>query len=236
MTELFKAFLASALGEYYGITVTVSLSAVAFSCVLETLISLFAYGYGIKKRIRFFLVAVSAVILQAAAENYGGNSAFTSVTLVICLLLSSIVLSVPVRTKKITEKQRELARFIDGKIKSAAERSLEEEEPKDILVKEKTDYCPVNSRIGKERSDAVEILKTVGKKEERRASDLDIGHIRAVLSRLDYYGLSSADKRIINELNYSLNEAERGNVDLETKEKINDGLGALLKIMSKYGA
>lgn len=236
MTELFKAFLASVFGEYYGITVAVSLSAVAFSCVLETLISIFAYGYGIKKRIRFFLVAASAVILQAAAEKYSGNSAFTSVTLVVCLLFSAVVISVPVRTGKITEKQRELARFIDGKIKIAAERSIEDDGYKEIRIEEKTEHKPLNSFADRERSDAVEILKTVGKKAERRASDLDIEHIRAVLSRLDYYGLSAADKRIINELNYSLLAAERGNVDLETKERINDGLGALLKIMSKYGA
>lgn len=235
MTEAIKGFLASAFDKYYGITIAISLSAVVFSCILETVIALFAYGYGIKKRIRFFIVAVSAVIIQAAAEEYGGNRALTAVTAVICLLLSAIVVSVPVRQRKITEKQRELARFIEGKIKNAAERSFEDNEYKENRVEEKSDNKYFSPRAERERSDAVEILKTVGKKEERRACDLDIDHIRAVLSRLDYYGLSAADKKIINELNYSLNEAERGNVDLETKEKINDGLGALLKIMSKYG-
>ena len=84
----------------------------------------------------------------------------------------------------------------------------------------------------------VEILKTSGTRRQGAGQpcDLDFAHIRSVVSRLDYFSLSAADKRTVNDLNFSLAEAERGNISDAVKEKINDGLGALLKIMSKYGA
>jgi hypothetical protein len=52
---------------------------------------------------------------------------------------------------------------------------------------------------------------------------------------LDYYGLNQSDKRQVKELETAIFEAENYQMTNELKCRINDGLGALLKIMSKYG-
>ena len=51
---------------------------------------------------------------------------------------------------------------------------------------------------------------------------------------MEYYNLTPNDKRQVKDLECAINQGE---VQLtpSLKEKINDGLGALLKIMSKYG-
>ena len=48
--------------------------------------------------------------------------------------------------------------------------------------------------------------------------------------------LSQGDRKTIKELELNVLGAENGDDRIETKRKINDGLGALLKIMAKYGA
>lgn len=66
--------------------------------------------------------------------------------------------------------------------------------------------------------------------------DLDFTHVKNVISRLDYCSLSQSDRRQVHELESYIIEAERGAEEKGLKEKINDGLSSLLKIMSKYGA
>jgi hypothetical protein len=64
---------------------------------------------------------------------------------------------------------------------------------------------------------------------------LDFTHVKNVLKRLDYYSLNPTDKRQVRELETLIFKAENGEQSKEIKQELNDGLGALLKIMSKYG-
>ncbi len=83
------------------------------------------------------------------------------------------------------------------------------------------------------------VQKLSAKPQPQKAEDgaeLDFAHVKNVIERLNYYNLSPFDKRTVNELNANLSLAESGECGLELKTKINDGLSALLKIMSKYGA
>jgi hypothetical protein len=68
-----------------------------------------------------------------------------------------------------------------------------------------------------------------------KSPELDYSHVKNILERLDYYSLNGSDKKTVNELENSLALAEKGDSSTENKTRINDGLGALLKIMSKYG-
>jgi hypothetical protein len=65
--------------------------------------------------------------------------------------------------------------------------------------------------------------------------DLDFEHVKNVIDRLEYYPLSQADRRQVSELEGYIRSAEREGVNEYFKSKINDGLGVLLKLMSKYG-
>ena len=68
-----------------------------------------------------------------------------------------------------------------------------------------------------------------------KMGEMDYSHVKNILERLEFYPLTQADKKQVRELEVSLLEAEKGNGDIEVKTRINDGLGDLLKIMSKYG-
>ncbi len=64
---------------------------------------------------------------------------------------------------------------------------------------------------------------------------IDYSHVKGILDRLDYFSLSPSDKKQVRELKTYLAEAEEGEADADLRDKLNDGLGALLKIMSRYG-
>ena len=92
------------------------------------------------------------------------------------------------------------------------------------------------------REKKVESIKTVSEPfceiDEPPIKDsdgIDFTHVKNILSRLEYYNLSPTDQKQVGELKASVYRAENFGVDKETKSKISDGLGALLKIMSKYG-
>lgn len=72
-------------------------------------------------------------------------------------------------------------------------------------------------------------------KTQDKYCDLDFEHVKNVIARLEYYPLSQTDKRQVNELEGYIRSAENGGMNEYYKSKINDGLGALLKLMSKYG-
>ncbi len=63
----------------------------------------------------------------------------------------------------------------------------------------------------------------------------DFSHVRNVIERLSYFPLSAPDRRQINELEALLVSAERDG-DGSAKDKLNEKLSSLLKIMAKYGA
>ena len=70
-----------------------------------------------------------------------------------------------------------------------------------------------------------------------KAPDKDklcLEHAAGVIEKLSYYDLSPADLKQVDELELLLNQAEREGVTPANKERINDGLSELLKIMSKY--
>lgn len=70
---------------------------------------------------------------------------------------------------------------------------------------------------------------------QQKFGDLDFTHVKNILARLEYYSLSSQEKRQVEQLKSYVLDAERGKDDPNLKGKINDGLGALLKIMAKHG-
>ena len=65
--------------------------------------------------------------------------------------------------------------------------------------------------------------------------NLDFAHVRRVIERLSYFPLTAFDRKQINELESLLILAERGE-EPNAKQKLNEKLSSLLKIMAKYGA
>ena len=76
--------------------------------------------------------------------------------------------------------------------------------------------------------------ESLDKKEENK-SELDFTHVKNVMEKMEYYKLSPTDKKQIKDLESAVYCAENGVFNQEIKNRINDGLGALLKIMAKHG-
>lgn len=127
-------------------------------------------------------------------------------------------------TEQENENPREFIKFIDGQIKRAntSDDTLNEGE-----------ILPTRSYNTIKRD-----AKAENQEEKATFSDyeLDFKHVRNVIERMESFPLSVSDRRQVSELENSILTAERGGFTRENKEKINDGLSALLKIMSKYGA
>ena len=70
-------------------------------------------------------------------------------------------------------------------------------------------------------------------KENIKDCDVDFSHVRQVVEKLSKVELSSMEKEQVQELENAVNEAEQGGENLLT-DKINNGLSALLKIISNY--
>lgn len=64
--------------------------------------------------------------------------------------------------------------------------------------------------------------------------EIDFSHVKNIIERLKYYNLNTSEKKQIKDLLFDVREAECGNDTEEKKNSINERLGGLLKIMSKY--
>lgn len=89
-------------------------------------------------------------------------------------------------------------------------------------------YIPLAEKIR-------EVEKLEVKKQEEKApvkTKADFSHVKNVIERLNAFPLSVGDKKQVKELEDAIILIENG---AEEDYEINDGLGALLKIMAKYG-
>ncbi|MBE7086863.1 MAG: hypothetical protein E7369_01005 [Clostridiales bacterium] len=120
---------------------------------------------------------------------------------------------------KVKKEEKEFIDYIDKEIKK------QDESPYVTKEEKPTFNGQVLSRL------------TVKDKPEIKQSpvtDIDFTHVKNVIERISYYNLNSTDKRTLSELSSAVIEAETVGLTPPLKGKINDYLGALLKIMSKY--
>ena len=202
--------------------VPISLGALAlliigFLAVL--LISLIKSGYGVKKRLWFVALSVGVTALVYTATSLlGQGKGWFLLVFSLSALLCVPVFILPEKRVKFEESHRSFVRYIDGQIKRQEEQI---QTPSTTLCKE----CTENLRVEKEPTE----------RKDLKDFELDFLHVKSVIQRLEYYGLSQADKKLVKDLEQAICLAENGDYSIQVKNRINDGLGALLKIMSKYG-
>lgn len=157
----------------------------------------------------FLLSSFSLSFLYRYALAIFGKSEneFFLLLAVICLL--AIPIKCVEKKAKKQEESKEFIKFIDQKIKE------QDQEPIPIFN--------------------IENVKPIEKEKSETIDGLNLSHVKNILKRLDYFDLSQADRRQVRDLETTVFQAERYFDDLQVKEKLNDGLGALLKIMAKYG-
>ena len=70
----------------------------------------------------------------------------------------------------------------------------------------------------------------------KKIKDPDFSHVKSVIKRLSEMDLTATDRKEVREFEAVVYQAEKSGAYSVLKEKINDGLGLLLKLMAKYGA
>ncbi|MBQ3116471.1 MAG: hypothetical protein IJC07_05530 [Clostridia bacterium] len=187
----------------------------AFSIVL--VLSLCVYDFSIKKRTWFFgVIGLINCFCYATFSIVQAGQTYFIINFGLSLLLIAPILSVRERKRVIGEKELELARMLTNKAKERCVENFEDKHPK-LFEQPNIKYS------------------------EQKPSDLsdcglDFSHVKNVLNRMEYFPLNTAEKKQVSDLNALIYSAENGVKDDRINEKINDGLGALLKIMSKHGA
>ena len=187
--------------------------------IIVVLLSLIKKDYGLKKRLWFVFLSMGATMLVYTSSRLTGqgNGWFLCV-LSLSLLFCVPVFFLPTKKVKFEKSYRNFVRYIDGQIKT-------QQEQEQIIPP--TPY--------REQTERLTTRQEQPEQKSFKDFELDFMHVKSVIQRLDYYGLSQADKKMVKELEQAIIMAENGDYSPQIKSRINDGLGALLKIMSKYG-
>lgn len=201
----------NAAGDAAFFAVTAGATTIGFFVCL--LLSVFKCGYGLKKRLWVLILVFIFCALLKARSIFTGERDFSPLLSCLGLVLFLPVYFIRVKAPKNDaddSSAREFVRVLDDKIKRA-----------DDLEKAQAEF-------------KTEVLKA--EPQPPIAGDKpDFSHVKNVLQRLELATLSYADRRQIHELELALYEAENGGYSEETRIKINEGLGNLLKIMARHG-
>ena len=170
---------------------------------------------GKKNYITYFLLSASVVFIERTVQTLAKSQHYTLLLFCTIILFFVVLFNLPKRKFIPTQTQLSLARKIDEKVKvDAIEKSS---------LENQVDFS----------SEPVKI--TTKPVTEGSLPEIDFSHVKNVIKRLEYYNLTAVDKRQVSQLENAIRSAENGASDLKTKEGVNEGLGILLKIMSKYG-
>ena len=187
---------------------------VAFSVsifFLSVVLSLITAWYNKQKRL--LLIATQLIPLFMGISVSINNSYFLSAYLILlCFDIFSITVNLCLPQKKVkkTHEQKELIKYIDEQIHQPEQPTL-----KPIL-------------------DRIILTKNPIEQTKQEQPEVDFSHVGGILERLEIFPLSANEKKQVNNLRATLLQAQNGQKDLEVKQRLNDGLSDLLKIMSKY--
>ena len=219
MSKLFLFSLTEFLSRIsLDFTVVMIDARIILASLICALLSVLKREYGLRKRLWLAVFMVGVSLIQLWIEL----SVFYQVkhlllTAGICVCMLAIILFLPTRKNEITAPQRDLARFISKKAKIQTQSASTDYGGKEMevftspIIKAQPQITPVNDK-----------------------KEIEFSHVKSVINKLEYYPLKEQDKKQAKELENAILSAEQNGITLELKEKINDGLGALLKIMSKY--
>ena len=161
----------------------------------------------------YFSLSLALLFIELAFMSIESALELFYLSLGITLIFFSIIIVLISIDKKERNSHRDLAKFIDQSVKMANAQDK-------ITENAQQSFC---SDIDNSQEESVEKF------------ELDFQHVKLVIQKLEYYPLSSSDKKVVRDLEDSIYQAQTYGFTSILKNKINDGLGALLKIMSKHG-
>ena len=210
------------------------LSLITFCTVACLCLAIFKSGYSLKKRAWLFFCYGGLMAFEWWAESLiEEDYSYIFLTVSVCFIFCALLLLIPEKAVKIKREQLELARFFDSQVKAINQPIVNEK----YLIESKSEPSNCQDLLNKvEKKNNISTVKaqTSDEKRTKPNQEIDFLNVKTILNKLDYYSISTQDKVIAKELESAIISAEKYGVDDNLKDKINDGLGALLKIMSKY--
>lgn len=201
---------------------------------INTILIICKNGYALRKRLWYFCLFFGLMAILVSCSLYHNQGRFFAICLFGINLLYFLPMFISGRERQIKKEEKQLIKFIDSKIRLS--KNGDEDLFRNNLGREVVDdvkFMPTN----KKQNDQT-VTKIYAKPQENTVeeSDLpDFSHVKNIIDRLEYFSLSATDRKQVNDLELVINKTENGENSVELKNKVNDGLGALLKIMSKYG-
>ncbi len=219
MSEILYEFLINLSPNISSIAFFIAIGVIFLLFLALLILILIKPNLCIKTKCFFLAISCGIIILELAIsvilwENLGASL----ICFGILAILFSIIFAIPKKQIKVTNSQREFITNLDKAVYGENNQGAEQPQDKASFDEE------------------VKTLKCKPLAKQATDNTIDYTHIKNIISRLDYFGLSGADKNLISQLELNILQAERGEDSLALKQNINEGLGALLKIMSKYGA
>ncbi len=244
MADSIKVFWRKILTTASGQTCIVALSILVVAFILCFIFILACADYGIKRRSWFFLSSVGLGLLQTGVGMIFGATGYGFIVLGLGCVLSAVIVSLPVKKCSASEGQKAFVKFLKDKIGREnngagqnatgcgdqtidGRRSVEPVKSTALSISQPSKQSEVNeiNRSGKDKSVS----------RDEKNYDMNFAHVKNIIARLEYFNLTPTDLRQVKELEINLLAVERGERDEGLRQKINSGLSALLKIMSKYG-
>ena len=237
MSELFYSFF-NFINSYLGagglfiisLTLILLFFAIRFFCIKR------AEEYPIKKRLIYLIEVFGVCTLELAFLILCKQDlAFSLATFSIGIFLFVPILSAKKKIKN-REKERKFIKYIDDCLlnKNSLVKDFFEKDEQEKL--NRVENFKQNIAEEKQIISEEKVENAKPKKAQSYPYSLDFSHVKSVIARLENLSLGASDKRQIRELESVMAQVERGAFTPEIKEKVNDGLGALLKIMARYGA
>lgn len=215
MTELFlfkPLFLIKNLSIEQGFCICII--TILFTNFLCLILSLFKREYRIKKRLWSVFISLGASVLMLGIER---QKSIFPLGFFVCIstgIIFLFVLFLPNRKATTEVDSKEFARYIDSCVKNP----IDEQH---YAVKNKAEFTS-------------SLIKSTPQPEVNMQDEIDFSHAKTILSKLEFYPLKEQDRKTAKDLENAIDLAEQNGLDNALKENINEGLGALLKIMAKY--
>ncbi len=179
--------------------------------IIGLTLSIFKTEFTVKKRLAliFFSLPLCALLPVSFSESRG--------LILILALIFSCFLLVPlffIRVKKNALLEENLIKLIDKAVKDTGD-----------IEKTKSAQIPPVQNVEKVQKNQIKERVPV-------KSAPDFSHVKNIIERLNAFPLTAMDKRQIKDLENAIILIENGQ---QEDYGINDELGALLKMMAKYG-
>ena len=211
------------VGYYVRIGFAVYIAVMLLAFILALVITVVKEGQSRIKRTWFHVFSACTLVgFSGVAVLANESVGVLLLALSVCGIFNMIIFCLPEKKVRISDAPKELIRLIDREINSPQEQNQTFQS-----------YRTAKNTVG--YNHVAEIQKDNDKPQEDRAYELDFSHVKSVIERMEFFPLTATDKRQVRELENAVYQAEHGEFNRENKERINEGLGALLKIMSKYG-